>query len=66
MMYQIVKIIFIEIYSLVLNSLVVENRIELSQLVIEITGFEVSFIAPYKGRYQGICLRYRRVEIMEL
>ena len=43
------QIIFVEIYSPVVNSLVVEIGFELSQLVIEISAFEVSFIAPYKG-----------------
>ena len=60
------QIIFVEIYSVVLISLVVEIGIELSMIVIEITRFEVSFTVAYKGLYEGICLRYRRVEITEL
>ena len=60
------QIIFVKIYSLVHDSFIFEIGIELSQLVIEITRFEVSFIPTYKGLYQGIWLRYRRVEIVEL
>ena len=66
MMCIIVQIIFIWLSCIINISSTGENRIELSQLVIEITWVEVSFTSPYKGFIRDFALYVRSYEIMEL